>query len=77
MTRCDAAVLGTGVVTWWMWGMAWSWGGVSGVVGAAVGVVLTGGRVLATVGWGVACFDMAVVGTGVVTWRGGGMLGRC
>jgi hypothetical protein len=46
--------------------MAWSWGGVSGVVGAAVGVVLTGGRVLgwqATVGWGVAW-----VGGTVVTW---------
>ena len=59
--RCDTVVLGTGMVTWRMWGPAGSWCHVSEVSGVGVGVVLTGGVTLLLV----RC-DAVVLGTGVV-----------
>ena len=48
LARCDAALVGAGVVTWQMWGTAWCLGCVSGVSGAGVCVVLTGGQRIVT-----------------------------
>ena len=44
LARCNAALVGAGVVTWRMWRTAWCLGCISGVSGAGVAVVLTGGH---------------------------------
>ena len=63
LVRCDAVVLGTGVVTWPMWGPAGCFCRVSEVSGVGVAVVLTGGVTVLLV----RC-DAALVGAGAGTW---------
>ena len=55
LARLDAALVGAGVVTWQVWGTAWCLGCISGVLGAGVCVVLTGGqRIVTWWAWGPA-----------------------